>query len=309
MSIIDAVSVKIFLRSYFDLRISNVEKIGAGMFSQAFSFNLEQEKLMIRLNPYVEDFQKDAFAYQHFSSKLPIPKMIKCDRVAYPKGNHFKQNYYFAITERCEGNTLNTLEVIPDIVLNLFEILYELQSFDTSQYSGWGLTNASGNGLFASWEEYLLSFYNQKFAFTWKQLFDSTCMEQKVYKIYFSTLKEYLPFCLTNKYWVHGDFGFDNVMSCGKKITGVLDWAESRLGDFVYDLAYLEFWSDNVPYKRLWQNWAESKNLSIDNFEQRMNCYMIHIGLASLAIAAIQDDLEDYTQVKGRMKTVIATSY
>jgi hypothetical protein len=134
---------------------------------------------VIRLNPYVEDFQKDAFAYQHFSSKLPIPKMIKCDRVAYPKGNRFKQNYYFAITERCEGNTLNTLEVIPD----------------------------------------------------------------------------------------------------------------------------------NVPYKRLWQNWAESKNLSIDNFEQRMNCYMIHIGLASLAIAAIQDDLEDYTQVKERMKTVIATSY
>jgi hygromycin-B 4-O-kinase len=306
MSIIDAVSVTDFLRFYFDLRISNVERLGAGMFLQAFSFNLEKEEFVIRLNPYLEDFQKDAFAYQHFSSKLPIPKMIKCDRAAYPKGNRFEQNYYFAITERCAGNTLNTLEVSQVIVPSLFETLYELQSFDTSQYFGWGLTNAAGNGLFASWEEYLLSFYNQKFAFTWEQLFDFTCMEQEVYKVYFSAMQEYLPFCLTNKYWVHGDFGFDNVMSYGKKITGVLDWAESRLGDFVYDLAYLEFWSDNIPYKQLWQNWAKSKNLFIDNFEQRMDCYMIHIGLASLAIAAIQNDIEDYTQVKARLQTVIA---
>jgi hygromycin-B 4-O-kinase len=76
MSIIDAVSVTDFLRFYFDLRIWNVERLGAGMFSQAFSFNLEKEEFVIRLNPYVEDFQKDAFAYQQFSSKLPIPTLI-----------------------------------------------------------------------------------------------------------------------------------------------------------------------------------------------------------------------------------------
>lgn len=37
--------------------------------------------------------------------------MIKCDR--------YNQNYYFAITEHCVGNTLNTLEVVR--VSNLFE--------------------------------------------------------------------------------------------------------------------------------------------------------------------------------------------
>jgi hygromycin-B 4-O-kinase len=296
----DSLSVTSFLQSHFDRKISDVAYIGAGMFSQAFSFNLEQKEFVMRINAYQEDFQKDVFAYQHFSSKISIPKMIKCDR--------FNQNYYFAITESCAGNTLNTLkdESVRNIVPGLFEILYALQSFDTSQYSGWGLTNASGDGRFASWEEYLLSFYNQKFAFTWEQLFDCTCMEQEVYKVYFSLMQEYLPFCSTDKYWVHGDFGFENVMSCGKKITGVLDWAELRLGDFVYDLAYLEFWSKNVPYKELWQNWAQSRKLYLGNFEQRMRCYMIHIGLGSLAIAAIQDDLEDYTQVKARIQTLIA---
>jgi hygromycin-B 4-O-kinase len=196
---IDVLLVTNFLRSHLNLTVSNVIQIGVGMFSQAFSFKLEQKEFVIRLNTYFEDFQKDAFVYQHFSSKLPIPKIIELGR--------FNQDYYFAIAERCVGNTLNSLEEasVRNIVPNLFEIWYTLQSFDASQYSGWGLTNAFGDGRFDSWEEYLLSFYNQKFAFTWEQLFDRTCMEQEVYEMYFPVMQEHLSFCLTDKHCVHGD--------------------------------------------------------------------------------------------------------
>jgi hygromycin-B 4-O-kinase len=295
---IDVPSIAAFLKSHLDLKASNIEKIGAGMFSQAFSFKIEQQAFVIRLNTGPEDFQKDVFAHQHFSSKLPIPKIIEWGR--------FNQQYYFAIAQRCVGNTLNTLEQtsLEPIVPHLFETLYALQSFDTSNYSGWGLTDASGHGRFPSWEEYLLSFYNQKFAFTWEQLFDQTCMEREVYNSYFAAMQAYLPFCATDKYWVHGDYGFDNVASCGERITGVLDWAESRLGDYVYDIAYLAFWSKTIPYKDLWQLWAERKGIEIDHFDKRMICYFLHIGLGSLAIAAVRDDIEDYTQVKTRMQTV-----
>jgi hygromycin-B 4-O-kinase len=299
---IDALLVTSFLQSHLHLQVSNVAQIGAGMFSQAFSFKLEQKEFVIRLNSYFEDFQKDVFAYQHFSSKLPIPKILEQGR--------FNQDYYFAIAERCMGNTLNALEeaAVRNLVPNLFEIWYMLQSFDVSPYSGWGLTNTAGDGCFASWKEYLLSFYNQKFAFTWEQLFDRTCMEQEVYKLYFPVMREQVSFCSIDKHWVHGDFGFDNVMSCGNRITGILDWAESRLGDSIYDIAYLEFWSKNIPYQELWQEWAESRKLCVWNFEERMQCYMIHIGLGGLAIAAIRDDIEDYSKVKARMQNVIATA-
>jgi hygromycin-B 4-O-kinase len=126
-----------------------------------------------------------------------------------------------------------------------------------------------------------------------------------VYKLYFPVMREQLSFCSIDKHWVHGDFGFDNVMSCGNRITGILDWAESRIGDSIYDIAYLEFWSKNIPYQELWQEWAESRKLCVWNFEERMQCYMIHIGLGGLAIAAIRDDIEDYSQVKARMQNVI----
>lgn len=293
---IDTETVSCFLRRHFDTHISNAEQIGAGMFSEAFAFNFEKQELVIRLNIYEEDFRKDSFAYRHFASKIPIPKLIEYDR--------FDQDYYFAITERCAGYTLNELEEISvrEVLPSLFETLHALCTIDTLPYSGWGLTDAQGHGRFASWQEYLLSFYNQKFPFTWKELFDRTCMEREIYEEYVSILQDYLPFCATDKYWVHGDFGFDNVMASDTKVTGILDWAEARLGDFIYDIAYLEFWSENIPYKELWLAWAEHRQLLISDFEERMRCYLIHIGLGGLAIAAIRGDIEDYLRVKARLQ-------
>lgn len=302
MLMIAPASVAEFLQSNFDSDISEVVLIGSGMFSQAFSFNLNQQEFVIRLNSFLEDFQKDAFAYQQFASaRLPIPKVIRCDR--------FNDTHYFAITERCAGSTLKDLDegAIRKTLPSLFNTLHNIHTLDTSNYSGWGLTDASGNGRFACWQDYLNSFYNQKFSFTWEQLFRHTFMEPELYQIVTAVIQNDSPLCSTAKHWVHGDFGFDNIMSDGQKVTGVLDWAESRLGDYVYDIAYLEFWSKGIPYKQLWLESVEAQQLSLSltNFEARMQCYMLHIGLGSLAIAALQNDMEDYTQVKARIQKIL----
>lgn len=154
-------SVRCFLQLHFGSFISDVTLIGAGMFSQAFSFNLNQQQLVIRFNSYLEDFQKDAFAHQAFTSpELPIPKVVQL--------GHFDETSYFAVTERCQGMTLNDFEqeTIEQFLPSLFDTLHSIHRLDCSNYSGWGLTDTSGNGRFASWQEYLLSFYNQKFSFT-----------------------------------------------------------------------------------------------------------------------------------------------
>jgi hypothetical protein len=38
----------------------------------------------------------------------------------------------------------------------------------------------------------------------------------------------------------HGGFYFHSTVSDSQVITGVLGWADSRLSDFLYDLAYLD---------------------------------------------------------------------
>lgn len=295
-----------FLQSQFDRSVSDVSLLGSGMFSQAFSFMLARQPFIIRLNAYQEDFQKDAFAHQHFSSsELPIPRMIQSGR--------FNELYYFAITERCTGMTLNDMEPqeIEQVLPKLFDTLLAIHTLDSSDYLGWGLTDASGQGRFASWQAYLLSFYNQKFPFTWKQLIQDTFMEQEIYDKALAMILKDLEFCFADKYWVHGDFGFDNVMSDGQQITGVLDWAELLLGDYVYDIAYLEFWSEDVCYKQQWQNWVKDREIDLSRcyFEERLRCYMLHIGLKGLAIAAIRNDPEDYVQVRARIQQILDAEY
>jgi len=36
-----------------------------------------------------------------------------------------------------------------------------------------------------------------------------------------------------------------------------------------------------------------------------MQCYMLHIGLGGLAIAANRNDIKDYTQVKARIQAIL----
>lgn len=86
-AMIEVDAVAQFLQARFNPGISDVMPIGAGMFSQAFSFKLAQDKFVLRLNQNEEDFQKDIFAHQYFSFQVPVPKVVACDR--------FDQNAYF----------------------------------------------------------------------------------------------------------------------------------------------------------------------------------------------------------------------
>ncbi len=296
---IDSATVGEFLQTNFHKRAACVSWIGSGLFSQAFSFTVEQQAFVFRLNAWEEDFQKDAFACDRFSTPaLPIPRVVRIGR--------FDETQYFAIAERCEGQTIQVMDELQvrNVIAELFNALDIIHGIDISTYTGWGLTNAVGNGLFETWQDYLLSLYNQKFVFDWSKLIQHTFLEQDVYEAFLEAMKQLLPYCPLEKYLVHGDFGFDNVISDGKQITGVLDWAESRLGDFVYDIAYLDFWSEDIPYGALWREDAASRGRDVLHFEERMQCYMLHIGLGSLAIAAIKGDEEDYIWVRERTRSV-----
>jgi hygromycin-B 4-O-kinase len=189
MSLIDSATVCKFLQVNFDKRAASVSFIGSGMFSQAFSFTVDRQAFVFRLNAYEEDFQKDAFAYHHFSAPaLPIPKVVRIGWFDDPR--------YFAITERCEGWTFNEMDDgdVCNVVPRLFETLDAIHSIDVSGYKGWGLTDATGNGLFESWEDYLLSLYNQKFAFDWSDLTQHTFLEWDVYETFLEAIEQLLPY-------------------------------------------------------------------------------------------------------------------
>ena len=79
------------------------------------------------------------------------------------------------------------------------------------------------------------------------------------------------------------------------RISAVIDWGCAMYGDFLYDLAWFEFWSPWYPawrgidFRREAARHYESIGLAVPRFEQRLTACQIHIGLAAQAYNAFKE--------------------
>ncbi len=270
-------------------RVERLRFIGSGMFSRAYAFSAGQEEYVLRLNACEGDFRKDQLAAIQWSSpSLPIPAMMALGR--------FNASLQYAITRRAAGQTFASisLEQRRRLIPALFAAVDRLRQIDVSPYTGWGLSDSAGNGRYASWSGYLTAQYNQKFDFNWNRLASHHFFEMDLYRTFQARMHSLLPFVPALRHVVHGDIGGGNMLAIGDRITGVIDWAEARLGDFLFDIAYLDYWSDDIPYGRLWKQHADAIGLQMPYFKERMRCYKLHIGMDSMAIAAELDDIKEY---------------
>lgn len=296
-------SILRFLDGHFG-GVEELRPVGAGMFSRAYSFRTGGKEFILRINRFREDFLKDEYAWRAWASPdIPIPEVIAIGEMRGGDGDEgldSDEGLYYAITRHAPGRTLARMEAdeLYPLIPEIFRTLDAIRKADISRNSGCGLMDAAGHGIFHSWPDYLRARHNQKFAHDWEGLAEHPFFERELYERLRSEMEMLLDYVPAEKYLVHGDFGFDNVIADNGKITGVLDWAESQLGDFLYDIAYLDFWSNTVPYEALWRNYAEGREYDLSHFEERMRCYNIHIGMESLAIAATRNDREDYYFVR-----------
>ncbi len=289
-----------FLSALFDTPVANVALIGAGMFARAFAFEAAGQALVFRVNSFEVDFQKDVLAWERFASPaLPIPAVARVGRYA--------DGLYYAVTRRCPGKTIERMPEDEEraCVSSLLETLDAIHAVDASAYAGWGLTDGAGRGQFPSWAEYLLSLYNQKKDYDWDALPNDPLLEWDVFQALYAEMRRLLVYCPSDKYLVHGDYGFDNVVGQAGRVTGVLDWAEMRLGDFLHDVANLDFYSKRVPYGDIWRERAAARGQEVPHFDERMRCYMLHIGLGAMLIAAANEDRRDYIRERARTESVL----
>lgn len=277
--------IKDFLSQQMHTEITALRKLSSGMFSQAYSFIADKKEYVLRLNKHEKDFKKDVYAYQNFGSKLLIPKILK-----YGK---YDDELYYAIMLKCKGITHDKIKNPENILPEIVQTIETMRAIDVTNHQGFGLLNENGQGRYDSWREAITSFYNHKFPKIETKRFIDDVILGKIFN-----LLEFIP---KTKYLVHGDFGFDNLVIDDGKITGVLDWAESKYGDFLYDVAWLDFWSSDIKYAQAFKNYYIVNKIEILNFDKRIECYSLHIGLSGLILAAYLDKKQDYEKIKRRM--------
>lgn len=289
-----------FLNKFFNKNISSIEFIHGGEQSQGFFFSVGNEEFVIRINKEFEPFEKDAYAYKHFSSnKLPIPEVIGLGK--------FNETYFYAITKRVNGSIVHDLsdEQFVHILPDLVDVLDAIHTRDISDTINFGSMNTKGKAYFPSWKGFILSVNDENW-FHWKKVFEETFFEKEVFDNAYEKLKKLVAYCPEERFLLHGDFGGDNVISDGEKVTGVIDWGEAKYGDFLFDVAWMDFWNkQKIDVKKIFFNHYKEKNITIVNFDERVTSYQIWAALQSLYFYAISDQYEKYIWTRDRLGNIL----
>ena len=301
-------AIHTLLCAQFGKDVLRLEPIHAGHISQTYSFTVADQGYIIRFNEASESFEKDAYAYRHYAStNIPIPRIVTIGRV---------EKLAYAISEKLPGTMVNYMSESEyrKIIPPMMEVLDAIHHVDVSNLQGYGYINKNGIGQSKSWRQYLqyLSIIKQEFPVGfheyWQALFQDSLLEKSVFDTVYAKLLSLLDFCPEERYLLHGDYGFDNLLAHEGRITGVLDWAISQYGDFLYDVAYLHFFSTHNNFLKLFSEFYANKNRSIPYFNERMMCYSCFIGLNTIHFYATAQLQKEYVWARERILALIAQS-
>ena len=168
---------------------------------------------------------------------------------------------------------------------------------DTVLFGEW---DSNGRGSESSWWAYLIKLIDE-FGANRNNARQALCFEEQVDERIFGRYEQLIDYCPNTRNLVHGDFGFPNLLSDGKKITAVIDWQGSKYGDFLYDLAWLDLFRENSGYVELLLKHYRDTGVSVPGFHERVLCYKLHFGLNALMFHSDSCQEHNYNWTKGRL--------
>lgn len=288
--------VEAFLMKNMGASIRDLEPIAQGEWSTVYSFKKEGQALVVRFSEYREDFAKDRIAYSYNSPGLPVPQVIQL-------GEAF--GGYFAISEKLPGIAIEYLDSaeMQRVIPAVFDLLEALRVSNVSHSEGYGFWSEERRGAQATWKQALLDITNDtpaKRIHGWKNKLSAMVgleafshLQQKLFSV--------MDSCPEDRHLIHGDLLHYNLLIANNEISAVLDWGNSLYGDFLYELAWFTFWSSwhpamaGIDFRKLALAHYSEIGLDVPNFEKRLACYELHIGLDSIAYCSF---IEKWDQVE-----------
>jgi len=287
---LDSAQVAAFVGDRLGGDIDAIERIGHGEWSTAFSLRKRTvggaQDYVVRFGATDDDFLKDRRAMAYASADLPIPKIVEI-------GQAF--GGFYAISERAYGEFIEQVDEagMRRLLPSLFAMWDAARRIDLSDSNGYGLWHGDGLAQHPSWRAALLAVPPAGDRILgWRERLDRSPAAARAFEAGYAQLRELIDACPDERSLVHSDLLYYNVLVDRDRITAVLDWGSSMYGDFLWDLAWLTFWQ---PWYPAWStvdlgqaalhHYAEI-GLALPNFEERMGCYQLAIGLDGLAYQA-----------------------
>ena len=288
-----------FVKNSFSKDADSFETITDGEGSQGFFFSSNNRDYVIRVNRRLNGFEKDKYAYEHFYSKdIPIPKTNLLGKL--------NKNLYFSITERAKGKLLSDCSEkekyssMPSIIKTLDAI----HTVNISNTQGFGSFDSQGKANFQSCADALTEQIT-RMPEGFKKEADNELLEKDVIEYLLKKYKALLKYCPEIKYLVHGDFGSNNATVDNHQITGVFDWELALYGDFLYDVAWLDFWGGNIDFKGIFLKHYQEKGVDTENYEERILCYKLNFGIGALMFYVNSGQEKKYLYAKAELMKIV----
>jgi hygromycin-B 4-O-kinase len=299
-----------FLRGHLGREASALEWVGEGAWSRCFGFEDQRRELVIRFGRYLDDFEKDQRAASFASAALPILEVFEIG-VAF--------DGYFVISARARGVPLEALDragwvaVLP----SLFGALDALRGVDLSLTPGYGDWDRNGSASERSWRKFLVAIDTdspERRTHGWREKLIASPIGDELFRAAHALLAELSEQLPDLRSLVHSDLINRNVLVADGRICAIFDWGCSFYGDFLYDVAWLAFWSPwfealaALDVVQEAERHYASIGLRVPNLRARMRCCMLHIGLVHLAYNAHTGSLEDLVAVAERIRPLLEDS-
>ena len=283
-----------FLAERYGPEATDVAELGGGDWSRAFAFRLDGRDLVARFGLHLEDYLKDEKAMGFTGPDLPVPAVIEIGEAL---------GGYFAISERYFGRFLEELDAdgwrrVMPALLRTLDALRELETPGGGAVD-WTGGDAEPGG---SWRGWLVASLQDDGAGRtggWRTRLTPEAAD--VFAAGERAMGSLLGFCPELRHVIHRDLLNRNVLVSddASRLEAVFDWGCSLAGDFVYEVAWFTFWSFWYPalaavdFGRVVQDHYRSIGLEVENFDQRLRCYEIQIGLEHIAYATFSNR-DDY---------------
>jgi hygromycin-B 4-O-kinase len=263
-----------FLQKQCAVSATNLQQLVEGEESQAFSYECNAKEYVIRINQRIAGFQKDAYAHSHFqSAKVPIPKVTQL--------GYIDEHHTFCLTEKMPGITLQDVDsqTLKQLLQPTTDVWLALGDCAISHTTGFGDFDARGQGTYRRWSQFLLSILDPQMH-NWNNVLPSE--HQKMFEEVVAAFTSLIPYCPEGRSLIHGDFGANNVLTDGQRITAVLDWANAKYGDPLFDVATAFFWSPWLDCMAAQAAYFEPYISRLPHSHERLVCYQLYIGLAEI---------------------------
>jgi hygromycin-B 4-O-kinase len=196
------------------------------------------------------------------------------------------------------------------VLPSLFAALDAMRRIDLSATAGYGGWDESADAGHVSWREFLLGVDRDapdRRTHGWRRRLIDAAGGDAVFRAGYEKLALLVDAGADVRHVVHGDLINRNVLVADDCIAGVFDWGCSFYGDFLYDVAWFEFWAPwheamaGLDLRRYAREHYAAIGLDVPDLDARLRGCMIHIGLDHLAYNAWAGQANDLAAVSERL--------